>query len=198
MMNYAVLTRPGSSFQWHRSFSPKLLRKWKWFSSWKKNPTVILNCNLSFPTRIYGFRRRRLPEAAVHRLCTQSLRSSGRDGFRSIGIQAVSGCMEKCQICSDTVLQVGLRQLDLSLLCQLWSLHEGVEALRAALPPSSPTPSEPGSPQDLDGKPMDLHAHAESTSIVKCRALNGEARVPLYEPGGGYLEIKDPRHESVH
>uniref|UniRef100_A0A8C4WYT7 Uncharacterized protein n=1 Tax=Eptatretus burgeri TaxID=7764 RepID=A0A8C4WYT7_EPTBU len=93
---------------------------------------------------------------------------------------------------------VGLRQLDLSLLCQLWSLHEGVEALRAALPPSSPTPSEPGSPQDLDGKPMDLHAHAESTSIVKCRALNGEARVPLYEPGGGYLEIKDPRHESVH
>lgn len=92
-----------------------------------------------------------------------------------------------------SLLQYGLRQLDLSLLSQLWSLNESIQEFRqllqdedadglegAALSPPSPTsPASPASPRSSEDDLRDLRDADELYDLGGLGGLGGLAGLGL-------------------
>lgn len=104
-------------------------------------------------------------------------------------------CCNECFLCS----QYGLRQLDLSLLSQLWSLNESIQEFRqllqdddvegAALSPPSPT--SPASPQSSEDDLRDLRDADELYGLGQ--QLGQQLGLRGYRSGSGAI-VHPHRH----
>lgn len=101
---------------------------------------------------------------------------------------------------------VGLRQLDMSLLCQLWSLNESIQEYKQVLQDRSPTGWDP-TPDELLGQlngrasgtpsavePFDL----EAATAVLARHQRAPPAVPHHQRSSSGGSGSTPRHPQHH